>query len=264
MTLHQTHAFRLRAIVLVFALLFCVGAQGQGVLGLFGRGQCEVIVSGGHRLTVERFDPPGVGRHPAVIVLHGFDGTSRHGYLYRRAGHLLARNGYCAYLVHYFDGTRGAPPSRIIDPQEFALWMQNVTDVINYVEAQPNVDPQRIGVVGFSLGAFVALSVTSDDPRVRVLVEFAGGMPARYARRVKSMPPTMIIHGDADTVIPLTEAFKLEKLLISKNTPYQMAIYPGQGHIFDSAGKKDLTWRIRDFLLDHLPASLDQVCKERR
>ena len=41
---------------------------------------------------------------------------------------------------------------------------------IDWVETQPDVDPNRIGLVGFSIGAFVASLVAANEPRLAATV----------------------------------------------------------------------------------------------
>src|ERR1700730_9841415 len=61
--------------------------------------------SGGKPIRVEVFYPPTSGRHPAVLVLYGGLGMTLRPAGYRYYAADLAKHGYAAFLVHYFDRT---------------------------------------------------------------------------------------------------------------------------------------------------------------
>lgn len=59
-------------------------------------------------------------------------------------------------------------------------------------------------------------------------------IPAAYARTSPvahvSKIPILIIHGDKDEVVPIPQAYILEKALKAKGTPYKLVVVPGAGH----------------------------------
>jgi len=107
-------------------------------------------------------------------------------------------------------------------------------------------------LLGFSLGAFLALAVASVDPRVKAVVEFFGGLPEPFAKKLRRLPPTLILHGDRDQVVSVEEAEKLEKLLKEKKLPYEIKIYAGQPHGFTGDDLKDSLRRTTAFFGTHL------------
>jgi dienelactone hydrolase len=71
-----------------------------------------------------------------------------------------------------------------------------VRDAVAYARSLRNVDAESIGLVGISLGAFLALAVAAEeDLRIAAVVNFFGGMP-RPLRRVKSLPPMLVLGTD--------------------------------------------------------------------
>ncbi len=62
------------------------------------------------------------------------------------------------------------------------------------------------------------------------------------------MPPTLILHGDADPLVKVEDAYKLEKALKAKQRVYEIKIYPGQGHGFKGEALTDATRRTKTFL----------------
>jgi dienelactone hydrolase len=210
------------------------------------------------KIGVERFEPREAGKYPAIVILHGAGGMDIGGREFRAFARELARRGYVAHIVHYFDqsGTRRADTPTI--GRSFSSWMVTIGDALTSLSKQENVDPRRIGLLGFSLGSYLSLSVASQDRRVSAVVEYFGGLPELFARNLKRFPPTLILHGDADTVVPVSEARKLEKVFREKDFAYEIRVYPGQGHRFTGEHDADAYQRSLSFFEKHVknaPAS---------
>jgi dienelactone hydrolase len=214
----------------------------------------DTFLSGGQKVAVERYEPASKGQYPAILLLPAIDGVDRaHGDLYRSAARRYAAKGYVVLLVNYFDRTpagaaewkatresffrfaRGTatPAEEKAIGARFRDWTGAVADAVKYARKLPNVDGERVGAVGFSLGAYLALaSATDKDLRLRAVVDLFGGLPRALRDRAKDLPPTLILHGDADTVVPVTEAYALRRLLRKANCPYEFQVYPETGHVF--------------------------------
>jgi phospholipase/carboxylesterase len=76
------------------------------------------------------------------------------------------------------------------------------------------LDPSRLALVGFSQGAMMALHVGLRRP-VAALLSFSGALAG--ARTLKEQmrfkPPVLLIHGDRDPTIPVTEMFEAAEAL---------------------------------------------------
>ena len=116
------------------------------------------------------YEPPDEGRHPAMIVLGGSEGG-----VPRPVGHAggLASRGYATLALGYF-GVNGLPGTLSNIPLEY------FGTAINWLAAQPSVDPNRIGVIGASRGAELALLLGGLYPRLRVVVAY---MPSHVVVR---------------------------------------------------------------------------------
>ena len=56
----------------------------------------------------------------------------------------------------------------------------------------------------------------------------------------------------ADATAPVAQAYHLQKLLEKKGIPYEMKIYPGEGHGFESEIWRDAGLRSLQFLKKYL------------
>ena len=229
----------------------------------------DSFLSGGKTVAVERYELVAPGSYPVILLLPAIDGFDKaHGDLYRRAAQRYAGKGYVVLLVNYFDRTPATPAERkslresffrhakgVTTPAEekvldahFRAWMGAVADAAKYARELPNVDGDHVGLVGFSLGAYLALaSAAEKDLRVSAVVELFGGLPRSLRDKAANLPPTLILHGDADTVVPVTEAYLLRRLIRKAKRVCEFQVYAEAGHVFsdpDDEGQenKPLTW----------------------
>ncbi len=197
-------------------------------------------------------ETPVLQRFPAVIALHGSGGG--HASMAAPAS-LLAEQGFAVYVLHYFDRTGTTEIDGLQSIlRHFPLWMKTLWDAVSFVARQPQVDAQRIGLLGFSLGAYLALSAAAIDSRIQAVVEFFGGMPKEMKLFARRLCPVLILHGEQDKTVPVEEAYHLQQLLEKKRIAYEMKIYPGVGHGFSGEIWRDAGLRTLAFLSKHLVA----------
>jgi dienelactone hydrolase len=205
--------------------------------------------SGGRSITVQEFLPSAPGRYPAVLALYGSGGL-REGWA-DQPSRLLAAQGYSVFIVHYFDRTGTVWADRDTTRTNFPVWMGTIGDAITFATRHTSVDASRIALLGFSLGAYLALSVASLEPRVKAVVEFFGGVPEELHGFTR-MPPVLILHGEQDRIVPVSEATQLQTLLERNGIPYEMKLYPGAGHGFNGLQWLDAGQRTVRFLRKYL------------
>jgi carboxymethylenebutenolidase len=214
--------------------------------------------SGGKDIRLDCFLPAANGqRFPAVIGLHGSGGG--HASMAAPAS-LLAEQGFAVYVLHYFDrtGTTEIDSLQTIF-RHFPVWMKTLWDAVSFVSGQPQVDPERIGLLGFSLGAYLALSASAIDSRIQAVVEFFGGMPKEMKFFTRRLCPVLILHGEQDKTVPVEEAYHLQQTLEKKQIACEMQIYPGVGHGFSGEVWRDAGLRTLTFLRKYL---VDKNCAE--
>jgi len=207
--------------------------------------------SGGKPIRLDAYLPASNGLVPAVIALHGAGGDVLG---MDRSAALLAGQGFAVYVLHYFDRTDNSYADKPTILRCFPIWMKTLWAAVSFVETQPGADPGRIGLLGFSLGAYLSLANSSIDGRVKAVVEFFGGLPREMKLFMRRLCPTLILHGEADPTVPVAEAYSLQQLFEQKRVPYEMKVYPGAGHGFENDVWMDAGPRVLHFLQKHLAA----------
>jgi len=133
---------------------------------------------------------PAAARLPAVLALHGHNGTAykifQKGYYFY--GDLLAKKGYVVLAIDIHHRTlepqgpyldRG-PLIRFkrITPMGQRVWM--AMRAVDLLQTLPDVDPERIGIVGLSNGGITTEFTAALDTRLKLAV--SSGALVRYDR----------------------------------------------------------------------------------
>jgi carboxymethylenebutenolidase len=211
------------------------------------------FASGGKTIRLDAYLPESNGNKlPTVIALHGAGGDATGS---GKSATLLAEQGFAVYVLHYFDRTDTTYADKPTILRNFPVWMKTLWDAVSFVEKQTTVDTQRIALLGFSLGAYLSLANSSIDGRVKAVVEFFGGLPKEMKLFMRRLCPTLILHGEADPTVPVTEAHNLQQLLEEKGIPHEIKIYPGAGHGFENEVWRDAGLRTLQFLQKHLSSA---------
>lgn len=115
--------------------------------------------------------PPGAGRAPAVLILHGSGGVDGRGHIYAQA--LLAA-GIASLEIDMF-GPRGVSANNIetARPRPIDV-LPDVFGALRAMAQHPRVDAARLGVMGFSFGGILSVMVAT-PPVGRT---YAPGSPA--------------------------------------------------------------------------------------
>lgn len=209
----------------------------------------ESFASGGGAVAIEHFPAGGAtaARGSAVLLLHGLDGLVFGGERYRDGARALAAAGHHVFLPHYFNRT-GRQMALLADLQRaFLLWLETIGDAVGWLGRRPDIDPERIGVVGISLGAALGLAAAA-DPRIRALVSVCAPLPDAIAARIQRLPPVLVLHGAGDAVVPVANAHRIAELARGLGACCELTIYSDQGHIFFGAARRDAERRMTAFL----------------
>jgi len=186
------------------------------------------------KLGGELYLPPGPGPFPAVVLMPPCSGRLPLELEQADAARYTAL-GYALLVVDSFaargfaEGCSGVGSSvdLVMDAYGALLWLAD----------QPFVDPGRIAIVGYSLGAQVALSVVAFDGPERL---FDRQFRAAIAYSpFCSLPdnavavPTLILLGELDDWAPPRDCRAMMARLKDFGAPVRLVVYPQAHHAFN-------------------------------
>lgn len=158
----------------------------------------EFTTDDGTTLRGELFRPDGAGPHPAITMAHGYAGTKDHGL--GRFARRFADSGFTVLLHdHRGFGVSDGTPRHDVDPwQQIEDWRR----AISFLESDPQVDPERIGLWGTSYAGGHALVLGATDRRIRCVVSQVPTISG-YQQGLRRVAP--------DAVSALDEAFAADE-----------------------------------------------------
>jgi acetyl esterase/lipase len=230
--------------------------------------QDVVVGRGGERgLLADIYRPPAeLNKHTAVIHLHGggFRGGSKAG---ARTARQLAALGYTCIASQYRLATEAKWPAQIQDVKACIRWARANLDRLD-------IETEKVAVLGYSAGGHLALvaagsqdlpefegdggnpgfgtevaacvafyppvanSKAEGEPDHILLGEdtssaaYRGISPISYVKA--GFPPTILLHGTADTTIPMEASLQLFEAMRAAGVKVEMHIVEGVTHIFDA------------------------------
>lgn len=169
---------------------------------------------------------------PAVIMLHDWRGLSTD---VNGKADDLAQQGY---VVVAPDTYRGAVSSWF--PRSMYLAISTPTERVNvdldavyaWLETQPDVDPDRIAIMGFCYGGGKSLEYGLHNSRLAATVIFYGTLLTDASRLASMAGPVLGIFGELDAQIPVDEVNAFEAALNEAGVSNQVSIYEERGHGF--------------------------------
>ena len=217
---------------------------------------------------VGSFYKPQKPNSPALILMHQWT-ANRH--TYDSFAERMNQNGYA---VLSFDG-RGFGESvkkadgtevkvdleKGIDPK---LLLSDANSAVEFLSKQPNVDADKIGVVGASYGSSVAIMYAADHPKIAAVVLLSPGvnyfdnLPTIPAIKKYGSRPILLVAAEDDK----DSALDVPKLKEESGNPNaEMMVYPAGGHgteLFAYTNQKDKAFQP---LADLMQKFLDKALK---
>lgn len=180
--------------------------------------------------------PKTESRCPGVLVL-----SERYGLVeyIKDVCRRLAREGYAA-IAPEMRSRRDV--DELVHGSYDMIAVKDCAHAIKYLQSLDFVQPQRIGVVGFCWGGYMAGLLACLDPAVRATVIFYGTTHAgeRSVKNPLSVPelaehwngPLLGLYAEIDRHPTLEHVKELEAALKKHRKSFEFKIYPGAKHGF--------------------------------
>jgi acetyl esterase/lipase len=222
--------------------------------------------SAGIKLNMQVYQPPKVGKYPAIVVIYGGAWRTGSPIANPEFNQYMALRGYTVFAIDY----RHAPEYR------FPAQLDDVRAALNFIRTHAveyQTDPEQMILLGRSAGAHLAMlaAYQPDAPPIRAVVSyygpvnltegynnpprpdpintrevlkaFLGGSPQELANEYKiaspinyvtrPLPPTLLVYGSRDNLVQAKYGRQMyQTLQTSGNTAVFLEI-PWAEHAFD-------------------------------
>ena len=221
------------------------------------------------KLTEEEDGIPGYIAHPArqergpgLLLIHQHSGLT--GYLKTEA-YKFAKLGYCTVIPNLYH-MLGYPALTHI---ETGTEIQNKTTDGDFVRvtdmgwkhllARKNVDPMRVGAIGYCMGGRIGVHFVAATPTVRAFVAYYPSVrdeppgklrphhPCDAAREIKC--PSMVLYGGRDSTTTVEAQQRVMASFLANGQPLEWHLFPFGNHGFASTESEgyqpylaDLVW----------------------
>jgi dienelactone hydrolase len=226
------------ALALPFILAHCASVPGPLTYDASSVGKPNSSAA------MELWLPPGTGPFPAVLVMHGCIGLRDH---HRGWAKRLTEWGYAAALLDSFRprNANSTCNNKVSNPRA-SLRAQDAFNAAIYLRTLPTIQPDHIGIIGFSSGGSTGLfaALASGAPADRggrpfqAVVAYYPGCLLKVRgepEKILGEPATdvLILIGKNDTWTPAADCLKYVELQSGFPRAPTIKEYPGAVHGFD-------------------------------
>lgn len=223
----------------------------------------EIIELGGGSVPSLLLRPEVDAPVPGVLLLHGYSSSKE--VLSNTMGVALAASGIASLSFdlpmhgrrddEMFEEARTNPFGLL---QHWKRALVEAKDAIEWLAGHEAINPLRIGIVGYSLGSYIALQTAAAEKSIRCVVVAAGGDlpatpwtsmvrmvtdPLSSARKLKGRP-LLVLHGISDRTIRREQA---QALYDAASDPKTVKWYQS-GHVLPAAAADDTAaWLVEQF-----------------
>jgi phospholipase/carboxylesterase len=142
--------------------------------------------------------------------------------------------GFQWFPIPWLDGSSEAAAQA-----GMAAAVEDLNAFLDGVLTAEGLEPAAMALVGFSQGTMMSLHVAPRRAEpVAAVVGFSGRLlaPERLAPEAVSKPPVLLIHGDADEMVPVTDLPKAAEALSAAGFETYAHVCRGLGHGIDNEG----------------------------
>ena len=183
-----------------------------------------------HEVRTTYFRAPGNAKRPTALILHGAGGFERARAGYEKYAAVIADAGIDAIMVNYYSKMDESAVTSMFE-QRYESWAGLVSEIAADVMKRPDSNG-KVGLIGFSNGGILATGIGALDPKIAAAVIYYGTEPCPLNKAPTRFPPMLILHGDADDIIPVNQGRRLAQIAQKLGGNAELVIYPDGKHGF--------------------------------
>jgi len=190
--------------------------------------------SGDETVNAILYMPQGKGPFPALVVIHEWWGLND---WVKEQASKLADQGYAALAIDLYRGKVATTPEQAHEimrgvPNDRAD--RDLLAASSYLRSLKNVDPAKVGDIGWCMGGGAALDLAVADPKLKVAVINYGHLASDKATLQKVNAAILGIFGGQDKGIPVDDVKKFQSDLQALGKTAEIKIFPDAGHGFEN------------------------------
>ena len=184
------------------------------------------------------YTPQGKGPFPALVVIHEWWGLND---WVKEEASKLADQGYLALAIDLYRGKVATTPDEAHQimrgvPDDRAS--RDLLAASAYLRSLKDVDPARVGDIGWCMGGGYALNLAIADPKLKAAVINYGHLATDDATLRKINAPILGIFGGQDKGITPADVNKFESQMKALGKTVDIHIFPDAGHAFENPNNK--------------------------
>ena len=220
--------------LLVLVLLVCFVA----VPAFSADGKSVSYKSGDETVSGMLYTPAGKGPFPALVVIHEWWGLND---WVKEQASKLADQGYVTLAVDLYRGKVAATPDEAHElsrglPHDRAD--RDLLAAADYLRSLKNVNPARVGSIGWCMGGGYSLDLALADSRLAATVINYGHLATSLDSLKKIHASILGIFGGQDRGIPVSDVRSFEQQMKELGKPIEIVIFPDAGHAFENSTNK--------------------------
>lgn len=192
-------------------------ADGTALIGHFAYPETELPVAG-------------------MVVCPEWWGVTEHP---KNRAEALAKQGYAALAIDLYGDAKVTDEvpvanqwmSEALADQDALL--NRAKAGLNILAEQPEVDAERLAVIGFCFGGKVALDMARAGLGLKAAVSFHGNLSPKEAAQPNRITAEILVnHGELDSMVTLENVESFKQEMHQADAHYQVNIYPDAKHGF--------------------------------
>jgi carboxymethylenebutenolidase len=180
------------------------------------------------------YTPRGSGPFPGIVVVHEWWGLND---WVKQQASKLADEGYAALAIDLYRGQVATTPDMAHELSRGVPDDRSDRDLqaaVEFLGAQPDVDKDKLGVIGWCMGGGYALDAALLEPNLKALVMNYGSVITDPEELQKVHASVLGIFGGRDNGILISDVRKFEQRLKDEGRRVEIHVYPDAGHAFEN------------------------------
>lgn len=173
---------------------------------------------------------------PGILIVHQWMGITDHE---KEVANRLADKGYVAFAADIY-GKNDRPKNRSEAGTyasrykgDIVLYRQRLDSALKTLRNRPEVDPDRIAVIGYCFGGTGALELARSGADIKAAVSFHGGLSTPNPEDAKQIKGTVLVcHGADDQAVPDSELMGFIEEMRNADADWYLMMFGNSVHGF--------------------------------